>query len=285
MKLVLIHGRSQQERDPVQLQDEWMASLKDGLQRQGLDLPENVEVVFPFYGKRLYELEKNMSKDIKAKGEDSEDPKSLEFRALMGEELRKRAGVSDDQVNIEYGDNPKPRGPMNWEWVHAIFRALDKYVPGMSDGILDKFTNDVFLYMKKAGVRDEIDGIVAQAITTEPSVVVAHSLGTVVGYSVLRKDPRPLKVPLYLTLGSPLGVKAIRSGLSPLKFPKPVSDWYNAFDERDVIALYSLDFASFPVQPPIENNNTVLNDTENRHGISGYLKDPKVAKRIYEALV
>ena len=59
-------------------------------------------------------------------------------------------------------------------------------------------------------------------------------------------------------------------------------------DERDVVALYSLEPAFFPLDPanpPIENKRDVRNRTRNRHGISGYLDDKEVAKRIYDALV
>ena len=59
----------------------------------------------------------------------------------------------------------------------------------------------------------------------------------------------------------------------------------NAFDGRDVVALYPLDAANFPVQPSIENDGAVKNYTANRHGIVGYLDHPTVAKRILGALV
>ena len=29
-----------------------------------------------------------------------------------------------------YGTNPAPRGPLNWQWVEAILRAIDRYGPG-----------------------------------------------------------------------------------------------------------------------------------------------------------
>ena len=121
-------------------------------------------------------------------------------------------------------------------------------------------------------------------MTEELTVVVSHSLGTVVAYSVLGSDPRRLKVPLFVTVGSPLGVRAIRDQLRPLRYPSLVDGWYNAFDTRDVVALYPLDGTNFPVVPSIENNSAVKNHTDNRHGIDGYLDDPAVAKRIIGTL-
>lgn len=288
MKLILVHGRNQQGKDPAQLKAQWLAALDAGLQSNGLKLPSDVQVEFPFYGDRLGQFTSQwqipLSEEITAKG-GAVDADYLSFRAELFEGFRQKAGISDDQVNAEYGDNPKPKGPQNWEWVLAILRALDRHVPGMSGGVIDLITHDVFLYIKRMGVRDEIDTLVAAAVPEEPCVVVGHSLGSVVSYSVLRRDPRPLQVRLYVTIGSPLGIQAIRNELRPLKFPDKAANWYNAFDERDVVALYPLDANHFPVQPPVENNATVLNDTPDRHGISGYLGDPLVARRIYDALI
>jgi hypothetical protein len=61
--------------------------------------------------------------------------------------------------------------------------------------------------------------------------------------------------------------------------------WFNAYDERDFVALHPLDKEHFNINPPIENKNNVDNHTPNRHGIVGYLNDVDVAKRIYDALV
>ena len=56
-------------------------------------------------------------------------------------------------------------------------------------------------------------------------------------------------------------------------------------DEGDIVALYPLDVEHFDVDPPILNKTDVDNDTPNQHGISGYLNDAEVARRIYEALL
>lgn len=62
--------------------------------------------------------------------------------------------------------------------------------------------------------------------------------------------------------------------------PSCVKSWYNAFDRRDVVALYALDSQNFSIKPPIENKGTVDNFTDNRHGIAGYLEDIDVAFKI-----
>jgi len=168
--------------------------------------------------------------------------------------------------------------------VEAILRALDKYGFGMSQAALELFTRDVFLYATRQGVRDEINRLVAAVLTEQPTVVIGHSLGSVVAYNVLRWDARTLRIPLFVTVGCPLGVRPIRDQLQLLRFPSAVSVWLNAFDRRDVIALYPLDSVNFPVTPQIQNYPDVKNSTDNRHGIDGYLDDANVAQSILDAL-
>ena len=283
-KLVLVHGRSQQGRDSNAIRKEWLDALEKGM---GRPLGGAIDAAVPFYGDVLdgfaRQLDVPLASEIHARGNDTQD-EFLMFQAEMAEDLKRGAGVTDAQVDAEYGDDPQERGPLNWKWVQAILRAIDKNSPGMNSKAIETFTRDVFLYTRRAGVRDAIDAIVAKAFTEEPTVVIGHSLGSVVAFSVMGRDTRALKVPLYVTVGSPLGVRAVRDQYAPLRRPAPVVNWYNAFDTRDVVALYPLDDVNFPVRPAIENNGTVKNGTDNRHGISGYLNDKNVGKKIADYL-
>jgi len=287
-RVLFVHGRGQEGRNPEELKAAWIDTLRRGAAAAQRALPADVEFAFPFYGDLLAQFVRAndipLTSEIAIRGA-APDNEFLAFQAEVAEELRQRAGVTDEQVDEEYGDNPRPRGALNWAWVQAILRALDKHGGGMGAEAIESFTRDVFLYCTRSGVRDEINRIVGQQLTEAPTVVVAHSLGTVVAYNVLRTDLRKLQVPVFVTVGSPLGVRAVRNNFRPLRSPHPpVDDWYNAFDKRDVVALYPLDSDNFPVQPAITNNNTVRNHTDNRHGIDGYLDDPSIAKIILDAL-
>lgn len=286
-KLVFVHGRGQQGLNPATLKAGWIDTLKRGATALGRTLPDDLDVAFPYYGDLLDGFTQQsripLTSTVQARGSQQDD-EFLAFQAEFAEAVRQQAGVTDAQVDAEYGPNPAPRGPLNWQWVQAILRAVDKHGFGMNQLTLETFTRDVFLYTTRAGVRDEIDRVVAAALTEQPTVVVAHSLGTVVAYSVLRNDRRSLRVPQFVTVGSPLAVRGVRDQFRPLRSPAPVAGWYNAFDSKDVVALYPLDAANFPIQPPIENNPTVQNHTDNHHGIDGYLDNRDVARRILDAL-
>jgi alpha-beta hydrolase superfamily lysophospholipase len=286
-RLVLVHGRAQQGLNAETLESEWLDALKRGAGPLGLSMPSGIDVAFPFYGDVLDNFTRQfdipLTSDMQARGNPVDD-EFLVFQAEFAESIRQRAGITDAQVDAEYGSDPSQRGPLNWRWVQAILRAIDRNSAGMSQKTLEAFTRDVFLYTTRASVRDEINRIVASKLTEQPTVIVSHSLGTVVAYNVLTTDRRSLHIPLLVTVGSPLAVRAVRDQFLPLRSPSSVASWYNAFDTRDVVALYPLDANNFPVRPAVVNNPTVKNYTENRHGIAGYLDDPDVARQILTTL-
>ncbi|MFK0690083.1 alpha/beta fold hydrolase [Mesorhizobium sp. IMUNJ 23033] len=286
LKLLFVHGRGQGGLNPVDLKTTWLETLKQGAAALGRQVPADIDITFPFYGDALDEFVRQsqlpLPSTIHEKGGATQD-EFLAFQALIAEDIRKRAGVTDAQVDQEYGANPKPRGPLNWEWVQAILRAIDRHAPGLSQSSIESFTRDVFLYTTNFAVQDAIDAIVAQQLTEQPTIVVGHSLGSIVAYHVLRAHPQ-MSVPLYVSVGCPLGITSIRDQFRPLKYPVAVSAWFNAFDKRDVVALYPLDVFNFPVTPQIENYDEVDNQTDNRHGIAGYLNNKSVAARILDAV-
>jgi len=287
MKLIFIHGRSQHGKVASALQAQWEAALLSGLTSAGLASPQGVEVAFPFYGDLLDDLVRQVNAplmtDVITRGA-TPNSAELQFQSEMLRELADGAGLTEAEISRHLTGHAHERGPLNWEWVHALLQALDRTPLGA--GAIDRFTRDVFVYLTYRAVRDRIDEVVSSTLTPEPSLVVAHSLGTIVGYNVLKNAGPDIRVPLFVTLGSPLGIRAIKHRLErPLAMPPCVSRWYNALDERDVVALYPLDSLHFPIAPPIENNSSAQNSDSDRHGIDGYLSDRKVAQTIFRALV
>lgn len=282
MRLLLVHGRSQQHQDPAKLKADWLAALGKGLQKSGLTLPADIEVDFPYYGDKLDEFAKafDLPDDmaIVPKGSPVFD-EYHEFRREVADEMRRRAGITDEEVRAEMGPvMPTEKGVENWGWVQAIVRLLDRNVTPLSSGAIEVFLRDVYLYVKRPAVRGVIDKIVAGMLKPDTAVVIGHSLGTVVAYNVLGAAAQ--KVPLYVTVGSPLGIRAIRDTLVPIRNPVGTKGWYNAFDAHDVVALYPLDKDNFDVAPAITNNGAVHNWTDNKHSIAGYLDDANVAKAV-----
>jgi len=291
-KLVLIHGRSQQGKDSKALKAEWIHSWVDGLRESDLAMPiAETDVRFPYYGDTLDGLVSGKPSDevadVIVRGTMAAAPERA-FMSSVLEEVRKKAGITEDQLSALAGDEVVQRGPLNWEWLQTILKAIDRHVPLGSGASIAIATYDVYQYLNNPVVAKKInDGVLKALEPGVETVVVSHSLGTVVAYNLLKKEGKAhgWKVPLFVTVGSPLAVTAIRDGVMPRDFPSCVGKWFNAMDERDVVALYPLDRTNFNVDPGvIENKTDVRNPTENRHGISGYLGDKDVARRIHDAL-
>ncbi len=285
MKVVFIHGRAQEGKDPVALQQTWEDSFDEGLRNAGLDRPADLEIAFPYYGDTLdslmEELEAPLVEDVVERGA-AQDDDEADFRGEFLAELAAGAGLTDDDIRENYDGDFTERGPLNWKWVRAIMKTLDKSKK-ISSVALDKFTRDVYVYLTNRTVRKRIDEMIEPHLGDQPCVVVGHSLGSVVGYNVLLEHPA--KVSRYVTVGSPLGVKAIKRRLAaPLRMPPETHSWYNARDKQDAVSLFPLDAEHFGITPSIMNHSGVDNHTDNQHGIIGYLPDPWVAAAIHGAL-
>ena len=126
-RILFVHGRSQQDKSSEQLREEWMPVLERGLENIGLSLPSDTIYDFPFYGKQLVDraeaMDAPLTEGIRNKGGDT-DTNYLQFRSDMFEDIRIGAGITDAQINEEYGDEPLEKGIRNWEWVQRILLSL-----------------------------------------------------------------------------------------------------------------------------------------------------------------
>ena len=248
------------------------------------------DIHFVYYGDTLEDFLSGSGDvaEVIARGQnDGEDPFELAMQASIVEEIRQAAGITDDQVASFLDDDVVvQRGAQNWPWVVAMIRAIEEHTD-IGPATIYLLTKDVHHYLHTPGTLQTIELGVSKVMKPGiPTVFVAHSLGSIVAYHALKS---PLAeagwtVPLFVTLGSPLAIRAIKSKLAPIKHPPVVDSWFNARDPRDIVALHPLDGQHFPVDPSVANKNDVDNWTHDRHGIEGYLGDPEVAARICDAL-
>lgn len=289
MRILFIHGRSQGKKSSDILREEWGAALARGLADAGLRLPDGIASDYPFYGKTLDDFvdQAKLPKvsDIVSMGGSSGDPGFDSFTRSVLQEIESRGEISEEDVRAQMdpGSEITEMGPQNWAWVRAFVRAVDARWPGFSGARINDFLTDVWLYLDKPAVQSAIDAIIEAELTDEPTLVVSHSLGTVVAYNILRKN----KINLIglMTLGSPLAIKAITAKLGLLENVAP-RRWVNAYDVADIVALNPLDSTHFPVAPKIANYGGVENTTGNHHGIGGnppergYLLDAKILEQM-----
>jgi hypothetical protein len=148
MRLVFIHGRAQEGRNPEDVLQEWISALKGGLDKSGLKLPVDPSgVVLPFFGDRLFDLTKNLGQIDEAaiaRGSPAID-RILAFQADALEDIRRSAGISDAEVQALVEGDATARGPENWPWVLAVVRAIDKWRPGTSAEAISLILRDVYV--------------------------------------------------------------------------------------------------------------------------------------------
>jgi hypothetical protein len=286
MRLVFVHGMRQEGQDPIALKGVWESALARTWQKLGLSLSNSYELEMPFYGDVLDGLTNQLyveESDIIARG--SAGPRTfspLQESLLRG--MSEKAGVLNQDVERELGQEVVARSPANWEWVQALARVLERKSPALGKFVL-AFVVQVDAYLTRPHIKQAVDEIVAPTLNQGPTVIVAHSLGTIVSYTLLRGMTPSAQVPLFMTLGSPLGIEMVKSYLRPpsLAVPPGVMFWMNGADERDYVALVSkLDATTFAAG--ILNDTAIYNRNEDAHSIEDYLSDLKIAQRIYLAL-
>ncbi len=202
--------------------------------------------------------------------------------------MARRDGLTDQQIEeILDADNltVAERGPLEWGWVHSLAGYLERKHPWLRDEVLERVVADVKAYTDRPNVRNAVHAIVEPQIGAGPSIVISHSLGTVVAYWILAKIlKKNAMVPLLVTAGSPLGLNSIKTKIvpPPRNFPDGVARWMNFTDKRDIVALTeTLDKSTFLAN--IENY-TDLSNGDDPHSIAKYLSDSRVARAIQHAM-
>lgn len=287
MRILFVHGRSQGGKNALALKETWIRTLKAGFKKNRSVLPDEITIDFPFYGDKLNEFTSQAElpgpDDVLQRGPGSNQDFEQFLQSTLAD-IKTTKGVSDAEI-MKFTDSTdvQAKDIQNWGWVRAIARFIDDYFTDASEFTIESFLKDVYLYVSSPKVTAGINRIVEDTLTTEPTIVVSHSLGTVVAYKVILDNISKLNIVKHVTVGSPLGIRAISSKLGIPENPAKLG-WFNAYDERDIVALHPLDNDYFPATPAVVNYDGVNNQTDNRHGIIGYLNDPSVAKQVAAAI-
>jgi len=289
MRLLFVHGIAQGGKDPVKLKETWLETLQAGFAKAGRPWPKNVAVDFPYYGDILdgFVAQESLPlpDDVLTKGPGTRNDLQ-EFMSSVLNEMAQRGVVTEAQIRARMDPQaPQEKGLQNWSWIIAIAQAIDAQFTPLSEFFIEQFLKEVFVYARRGDAAEIINDTVLAKLTGEPTVVVGHSLGSVVAYNVLRHNSAGRDIRGFVTVGSPLAIKALAASLGALEYPvaKTVG-WLNAYDKKDIVALNPLKPA-FKVTLPLRDYDEVKNTTSNHHGIIGYLNDPKVAEHIAQVLL
>ncbi|OYQ38042.1 hypothetical protein CHU93_00135 [Sandarakinorhabdus cyanobacteriorum] len=296
MRLLFIHGIGQQAYDEPRLLAKWSKILTD----HGFD-PAKLAAAQPqmaFYGDLLHQLSKDLVGAQPMSASVSElsgmDAGELEFiQEALAETAEQRGFTSPEieaaaqraQATLDPVVTAIPMSTGLGRFAVGVLRLLDELAPPLRDTAL-RVLKQAYAYLKKPGVRPTVDDRVRPKLETGKLVLVTHSLGSVVAFHLLRelaKDGYDLKVPLLISMGSPLGVEAVKRYVDlPHRVPTNVGRWLNFYDRGDPVSLgksLAGDYSS-----GIVDNGTINNQTDNAHGIEGYLNQSAIRDAIAAAL-
>ena len=290
MKLVLVHGINQQGKSSALIEKQWLEALRAGAGADPVWPYSKVSTItMPFYGDRLFALAET-KQDLSAVAQGVEDPPDdfAEFAGPALAQMAIKAGAKEEDIESEAGSEPvaQGRGPHK-RLLKAATRFIEKISPfkgAIALGILCQ----AHAYLKRPHIMKEVDDIVRPSLEgDDPMVIVAHSLGTIVTYRLLREFAeanKPRQCPLYVTLASPLGIDVVRRSFSvPRTRPKDIARWLNGADPEDFVALRpALDVQSFG--SGIDNISDIDNGYDDLHSIVGYLSDNRIAGAIIGSL-
>jgi hypothetical protein len=273
MNFVFVHGIQQGKESSAKLQEIWLGALR----------PRTISSVsVPFYGRKLDNF-------VNGHRGPSSQVDFNAFAAEFGADATGAPVAEIQNLQNEVKDSKKHRDIQNLWVVLAFARISEEAMPKFADRFITRWLKEVHTYLCNEEAKAVVDGIVESEIVKMcekgPTVVVGHSLGSVVAYNILRAKEFK-NVRHFVTLGSPLGISAVARRLPTYADDHPLSlgEWFNGFDRRDIVALNPLDQASLGSTCAIENVDNLKNSTDNRHGIIGYLEIDSVASYLVEKL-
>lgn len=166
------------------------------------------------------------------------------------------------------------------------------------DSLLGLKFRDLALYYENETKRAELRSRLATAIRNNAGkriMLIAHSMGSIVAYDVLRllgrSEPRPT-IHHFVTIGSPLGLPYVKHKIwsenDRVRTPSIVQKWTNLADRRDFVAAdthLSDDYRANSDDVRVRDD-LILNGYVNREGRPnyhksyGYLRTPELSTLI-----
>ncbi|ENV34228.1 hypothetical protein [Acinetobacter gerneri] len=265
MKLILVHG-IWQNSPKDKLEKQWIAYLKTGFENQNLDskILDGLEIDFVYYNdvRKKYKVSKVELLDNNLFNQ-AMDPITLTASELIYE------FGEPEHIRMMEQSNLLPNK-------YTALKILAKIIDGSraSVPLARIFAEEVFLYRNNDNYRNEVNQRFLNCLGY-PSVVLGHSLGSVVTFNSLTNQNLPINT--YITLGSPLAGKTFHNLVKPLAKPKCCNQkWINIYHNNDPVYMKEL--------KTMDDNIEITSDAQNPHGISTYLTHKKTAQVIYDAL-
>ena len=105
----------------------------------------------------------------------------------------------------------------------------------------------VIVWVERENVRQQArERFLSDVENTQPDLICAHSLGTLISYDAFRRNGRPIKNRTYLTFGCQLGNFFVRGQFGGRVEPfAEAGFWYDLYNAHDHVFTAPLDFGTF----------------------------------------
>jgi hypothetical protein len=299
MRVVGIHGIGQTYKGAQILKNEWFPPLNDGIVAAGGTKLRDDEFGMVAYGP--------VFRPSKAKaGDPHVDPETLnedeaEWLLEIWTEAARLSAEHRGANDPERDEDPTIQGPGgNYKrtpgFVQAALRILSKSRFGehLGTDVLVFGLRQVREFLHSPSTKQKVLDAVDAVVTSQTSVIVAHSLGSVVAYEALCRTPPSWNVHTLITIGSPLGIANVvfpwltpRPTDNPGQRPPnkigirpPVARWVNIADRGDIVALEKT------LAPLFGGNveDVVVYNGWKSHASARYLTAPEVGAAVAAAL-
>ena len=244
-KIVLVHGAFHELWGPHEITARWVPALRDGLWHHGVEVSDR-DVAVAFYGDYF-----------------RPDPETM----------------SADDV-----DAAQHTGELNLaEHLPGGAEMLPALADAIGQRMLDRIVYLTGVLATQPDVKDRCVARVTERLGADTRVVVAHSLGTVVTFMALERNPG-FELPLLVTLGSPLGAPFLQDRIDRVDgfaaWPGGAQRWVNVAAVGDRACVEPQLAKCFG--PSVEDHT--VNNGDRAHDVEPYLNARVTGAAIAAAL-
>lgn len=245
----------------------------------------------------------------------SRTSQKLSFESVYWADVRNAEPIRNDDNDEPYteadGVGPLKTYKDGW-WDDVVAKAGDYLAKPLdaakryfgfdelADKVLRRKLEDLAAYYDHTQIRDELRQRLKDAIlmnTDKRIMVIAHSMGSIIAYDVLRalgRESRSLAIDHFVTIGSPLGLPHVKYKIYQendlVRTPSVVNRWTNFADRRDPVAAdvqlasdYAPNDRGIRVRDDLVLNGYLRPKPDrkpNYHKSYGYLRAPEVSQVI-----
>ncbi len=273
--VVAIHGINAECSSRDEMAETWRAALVSGLSNVRSPHASTLTLELAFYGHE-YNDGKAVG-DVEYTVADLEPGLETELAVAIGDALVEADDGSEDDIT-------KAMTYLPGSVQRALVAAQRSSLFGGRVAGLISFVKQVNRYFEDAGFRMLVLDEMAAAMARSPRVVIGHSLGSVVTYDWLQHN-RTRRDPVLVTIGSPLGLEAIRDRLDRptdrSRWPGDVTSWTNVAAQQDAVAMVK---KLGPLYHPDVDDQPCHNPWRAAHSACEYLRNVRVSRAVHRAL-